>query len=84
MSSGASFVAAGDVQEVAEREGVSPSATEALVEDYEEAQLDALKLAFLAAAALALASLYFTRNLPTERFDELAAAPPAAAVGGAD
>jgi hypothetical protein len=37
-----------------------------LVEDYESAQLQALKTGLLAAAFLALVSLAFTRNLPHE------------------
>ena len=43
--------------------------------DYEDAQLDALKLALLFAALLVLASFPATRHLPTRRFDELEAAP---------
>ncbi len=75
ISSGASFVAAEEVRAAAKQEGVDAKTTEALVGDYESAQLDALKIAFLAAAALALASMFFTRNLPTRRFDELQAGP---------
>ncbi len=59
----------------------------ALVDNYEDAQLKALKIAFLAAAFLIVASLFFTRNLPTKTFDELQAdtGPPmaAAAAGSA-
>lgn len=44
-----------------------------LVEDYEDAQLDALRIAFLGTAFLVLASFFATRNLPDRRFDELEA-----------
>ncbi len=82
-SAGASFVAADEVRAAAQREGLDPATTDALVADYEDAQLQALKVAFLAAAFLILASLFFTRNLPTKRFDELQAdtGPPAAVAG---
>ena len=54
--------------------------TDALVEHYEDAQLDALRIAFLAAALLVVASFFATSRLPTRRFDELqpATGPPAA------
>ena len=82
VSAGGSFVAADEVRSVAEEEGVGRAAAGHLVEDYEEAQLDALRIAFLAAALLVVASFFATRNLPTRRFDELKAerGPPAAAV----
>ncbi len=44
-----------------------------VVGDYEDAQLRALKTAFLFAAALVLAAFFGTRNLPTRRFEELQA-----------
>ena len=44
--------------------GVDAATTDALVEDYEDAQLDALKTAFLFAALLVLASFWATRRLP--------------------
>src|SRR6185437_4240738 len=47
LSAGASFVAAEQVEAAAEEEGVEPASAEALVSDYEDAQLKALKLAFL-------------------------------------
>ncbi len=76
LSSGASFVAADQVRAGASAAGVDPATTDALVSDYEDAQLDALKKALLLAAALVLASFLTTRNLPDRRFDEL---PEAAA-----
>jgi hypothetical protein len=84
-SAGASFVASDEVRAAAQREGLDPATTDALVADYEDAQLQALKVAFLAAASLIVASLFFTRNLPTKRFDELQAdtGPPVAVAGTA-
>jgi MFS family permease len=87
VASEASFVASDEVRAAAQSEGLDPATTEALVSDYEDAQLQALKVAFLTAAFLILASLFFTRNLPTKTFDELQAdtGPPmaAAAAGSA-
>ncbi|HEU5105016.1 MAG TPA: MFS transporter [Solirubrobacterales bacterium] len=67
LSAGGSFVPSDEVREAAEDERLSPRATDALVSHYEDAQLDALKLAFLVAALLVLGSLWSTRRLPAER-----------------
>jgi EmrB/QacA subfamily drug resistance transporter len=67
LSAGGSFVASDEVREAAEAERLSPRSTDALVSHYEDAQLEALKLAFLVAALLVLASFWSTRRLPTER-----------------
>lgn len=61
---GIDFVAADDIEAAARKAGLSESHTQAVVDDYEEAQLTALKAGLLAAAFLALASLAFTRDLP--------------------
>ncbi len=82
LSAGGSFVAAQQVEEEAGAAGLDEGTTAALVSEYEDAQLSALKLAFLFAAFLALASLLFTRQLPTRRFDELQAAPIASSAPG--
>jgi MFS family permease len=71
LASGGSFVAAGEVRAGATQAGLEPEAVDAIVESYEEAQLTALKIAFLAAGFLVLASFWTTRRLPTKRFDEL-------------
>jgi hypothetical protein len=78
ISAGGSFVAADQVRSTAEAEGIDPATTDELVGNYEEAQLDALRVAFLGAAFLVLASFFATRNLPTRRFDELQAGSAAA------
>jgi len=66
LGAGASFVPAAEVEAAAEEEGVSAASTAELVDDYEDAQLDALKTAFLLAAALVLGAFFATRNLPPE------------------
>ena len=53
----------------------TPPTADALVENYEDAQLKALKTAFLFAAFLVLASFWTTRRLPDQRFDEMQAGP---------
>jgi hypothetical protein len=82
IAAGASFVSADQVRASAAEAGVDDAATEALVGQYEEAQLGALKVAFLFAALLTLGALLSTGGLPTKRFDELQSGPdpPAAAV----
>ena len=62
------------------RAGVDPEDDGRCVEDYEDAQLNALKTAFLFASLIVLASFWATRRLPAERFDQIEAAraPPAA------
>jgi EmrB/QacA subfamily drug resistance transporter len=76
LSAGGSFVSASEVGDAAAAARVPPRQAEAIVSNYEDAQLQALKLAFLAAAILALGSFWFTRRLPVRRFDEIAAAAP--------
>jgi len=75
LSAGGSFVTSEEVRAVAKAEGIDPASTDALVENYEDAQLRALKTAFLFAAFLVLASFWTARRLPTQRFDELQAGP---------
>ena len=82
IAAGASFVAADQVEASAATLGVEPENVARVVADYEEAQLTALKTAFLCAALLVLASFFATRHLPARRFDQLQAAadpPPAPA-----
>jgi Na+/melibiose symporter-like transporter len=82
VSAGGSFVAADQVRTTAEAEGIDPATTDELVGNYEDAQISALKIAFLGAAALVVLSFFFTSHLPTKRFDQLEAErgpPPAPA-----
>jgi hypothetical protein len=63
---GVDFVASTQIEKAAQDAGLSKSATSAIVDDYEKAQLVALKAGLLAAALLALGSLAFTADLPHE------------------
>ncbi len=76
LDSGGSFVAADEVRVGATQAGLDPRSVDAVVESYEDAQLEALKTAFLFAAFLVVASFWATRRLPTRRFDELQAEAP--------
>ena len=73
-----SFVTADEVRAGAAEAGLDPTTADALVEGYEDAQIEALKTAFLFAAFIVLASFWATRRLPVQRFAELetVAAPP--------
>ncbi|HVW45494.1 MAG TPA: MFS transporter [Solirubrobacterales bacterium] len=75
VAAGAGFVEAAQVEASAKRAGLPPATVTAIVGDYEDAQIAALKTAFLCAALLTLASFFATRRLPTERFDQMRAAP---------
>lgn len=66
VGSGIDFVSADQIGAAAQEAGLDEPTTEALVEDYESAQLQALKAGLLAAAFLALLSLAFTKDLPHE------------------
>ena len=78
LSAGGSFVAADEVRAGAESAGVDAATTDALVENYEDAQLKALETAFLFAAFLTACAFWTTRRLPTQRFDQMqsGAGPP--------
>jgi MFS family permease len=79
VAAGAGFVPASQVEATAREAGVPEPTVAALVDDYGDAQIAALKTAFLCAALLTLASFFATRNLPRKRFDQMAApsvAPP--------
>ncbi len=62
--SGVDFVSSDQIEAAAQEAGLDEATTSAIVEDYEEAQLRALKAGLLGAALLALFSLPFTRDLP--------------------
>jgi EmrB/QacA subfamily drug resistance transporter len=70
VAAGASFVESAQVEAAAQEAGVPPATATELVNNYEDAQITALKTAFLCAALLVLASFYATRGLPTKLFDE--------------
>jgi EmrB/QacA subfamily drug resistance transporter len=75
LSAGGSFVASEEVRKAGDTAGLDPGTVDALVDNYEDAQLTALKTAFLFAAFLTVVSFWATRRLPTQRFDELQAGP---------
>ncbi len=75
LSAGGSFVPAAEVRAGAEAAGLDQATVDSLVGHYEDAQLNALKLAFLFAGFLTVASFWMTRRLPTRRFEELQSAP---------
>jgi len=62
--SGIDFVASADIEAAAQAAGLDEATTQAIVDDYEEAQLRSLKAGLLAAAFIAFASLAFTKDLP--------------------
>jgi hypothetical protein len=79
-------VSSDQVRSGLEHSSVPKRDIDAIVDDYSTAQLQGLKTAILAAAGIALASLLFTRNLPTERLvgDELEPDLAGAAAGDGD
>jgi len=62
----ASFVPASTVEKAATDSGLDAATVDAFVTSYEDAQLFALKSGLLAAAAIALAALLFTKYLPNK------------------
>jgi Na+/melibiose symporter-like transporter len=67
VGSGIDFVDADQIGEAARQAGLDEATSDAIVDDYEQAQLRSLKTGLLAAALLALGSLAFTRDLPHDR-----------------
>jgi Na+/melibiose symporter-like transporter len=67
VESGIDFVSTDEIQAAATKAGLDQSTTTAIVDDYEQAQLQALKAGLLAAALLALLSLASTRELPSQK-----------------
>jgi EmrB/QacA subfamily drug resistance transporter len=65
------FVSSQQVAEAVVASGVPEEEGAAIVEDYESAQLRALKTGLLAAAGIALLSLMFTEGLPSRRPEPL-------------
>ena len=77
IASGVSFISADEVRTAATEGGAEPEEVDALVEGYEDAQLNALKTAFLFAGFIVLASFLGTRRIPAERLVESRAGPDA-------
>ena len=66
-ANGINFVSSTQIANAAHDAGISKSETDAIVDDYETAQLRSLKAGLLGAAFLALISLAFTADLPHEQ-----------------
>ena len=66
-ANGVNFVSSAQIATAANDAGISKSETDAIVNDYETAQLRSLKAGLLGAAFLALISLAFTADLPHEQ-----------------
>ena len=77
------FVSSEQVAVAVAESGVDEATAVAIVDDYESAQLQALKTGLLAAAAIALISLMFTQGLPSRRPSIGAEAARPAASGAA-
>jgi Na+/melibiose symporter-like transporter len=73
---GIDIVPVDTVEAAAVEAGLAPVQAEALAGDYGDAQLEALRLALGAVAAVALLSLWFTRRLPTAALAEPDAGEP--------
>jgi EmrB/QacA subfamily drug resistance transporter len=71
LAGGVTFVTVDVVQEVMEQSDAEPEIATAIVENYAESQLQALKTALLATAVIVLISLVLTRKLPTKLLSEL-------------
>lgn len=79
VESGLDFVASEQIGAAATEAGLDQATTDAIVNDYESAQLQALKTGLLVTAFLALGSLATTRGLPSEVSEPAADEPVAAA-----
>lgn len=64
---GIEFVATDQVEAAVQEAGLDQPTTAALLDSYEDAQLQALKAGLLAATVIALAALAFTSGLPHDR-----------------
>ena len=72
-------MASDQVESAAKKSGLDKATTAAVVDDYETAQLRALKAGLLGAALLALISLAFTGELPHDQPDRKKKPDPAVA-----
>lgn len=78
----ANFVSVEQVAVAAEAAGLSPEEVAAVTENYAEAQIIALKVAFAAVALFALLALWYVQTLPKRAEGaRLADGPPAVAAG---
>ena len=75
VANGVSFVASTEVEDAATDAGLDEASTNALVEDYEDAQLAALKAGLLIAGFVVVAAFFFTVGLPSRKPTEDAVEP---------
>ncbi len=73
LTSGVSFISSSDVRAIIESTDADPELTDALVENYEESQLEALRAALAVSAIIVVFAMFMSRSLPTRRVDEIAA-----------
>ena len=78
VASGSSFVAADQVAAGLVEAGVASPEADAVVAEYRDAQLTALKVGLLLAGFLSIVSLAFTRSLPGRQGHPAEAAPATA------
>ena len=76
LSTGVTFVSSADVAAAVDQSGLDTETGVALVENYEGAQITALKTGLLAVAGIVLISFFVSRGLPA-RVDELVSDEPA-------
>ena len=79
ISGGLNFIPLDQAQAALERAGIPGDQIDALLSTYADAQLLGLKAALLAAAAIALGSLFLTRHLPAVRLGGSPGQAPATA-----
>jgi hypothetical protein len=72
----ANFVSVDQVEAGAEQAGLTQDQVDAVVMEYAEAQIVALKVAFAVVALAALAALWYVRRLPTQATGQEPAAAP--------
>ena len=72
---GVEIVPVSTVADLAQKAGVTPAQADELASIYTDSQLSALRLSFFALTAIAIVSLLFSKNIPTELVG--GAAPPA-------
>ncbi len=66
------FVNSGVLEEGLQDAGLPPEEIEAIVEGYEQGQLEALRLGLFVAAVIVVVSLILVRRIPDKPFDEMA------------
>ena len=76
LEQGISFLSLDQARAALAAAGITGGEADALIGEYARAQLVGLKIALLAAAGIALASVFLTRDLPHRRATEEAVAPP--------